>query len=66
VIAVSLLSERESDISNVVKVVSVSEKDFRVVATILDVKQDLMPYLLVLVLLMVFAEVFYYKRRELV
>ncbi|MBN2250803.1 MAG: VWA domain-containing protein [Candidatus Altiarchaeota archaeon] len=65
-IAVSLLNGRESDIAASLNVQKAGGKDYIALKAVVDMKKELMPYILALAFIFFFVEVFYYKRRGLI
>jgi len=66
VIAASLLSERESDISANKLVKAMDDADLDLKKEAVSVRKDILPYLVSAVALFIFMEVYYYKRRGLI
>ena len=62
-IAVSLSNEKESDISNSLQIEAIGDENFTIKKEMFDVRKDIFPYILILVLFFFFIEAFYYRRR---
>lgn len=65
VIAVSLLNEKESDISASPAIEAVDDKDLDLKKESVTVKKEFLPYLVAAALVFFLVEVYYYKRRGL-
>jgi len=65
VIAVSLLSEKESDISASPMIKAVDDKDLNLKKESVNIKKEILPYLIVACVLFFITELYYYKRRGL-
>jgi hypothetical protein len=65
VIAVSLLSEKESDITASPMIKAVDDKDLNLRKESINVKKELLPYLIGASVLFFLMELYYYKRRGL-
>jgi hypothetical protein len=65
VIAVSLLSEKESDISASPMIKAVDDKDLNLRKESVNVKRDILPYLIAAAVIFFIIELYYYKRRGL-
>jgi len=65
VLAVSLLSEKESDISPSPAIQAVDDKDLNLKKESVNVKNEILPYLIAAAVLFFITELYYYKRRGL-
>jgi hypothetical protein len=65
VIAVSLLSEKESDISASPMIKAVDDKDLNLRKESVNLKREILPYLIAAAVLFFMIELYYYKRRGL-
>lgn len=61
-IAVSLVNEKESDISNSLLIETITDENLRIRREMFNVRKDIFPYILILALIFLFIETFYYRR----
>lgn len=62
-IAVSLADNEESDIGRVINVDSIVDSDFNITRKEIDVQQELYPYILIIVIILLILELTYYRKR---